>query len=244
MSSKPKGVTHFYLPSDQLQGDIGIFSREESDHILKSFRLYVGDMLHATDGNGNLYTMQIAGYENKLVNAKVVKISRLINELPYDVTIGFGIPQQSKADQIIDQCTQLGVHAFVPIISKNSPSKTNAEKSKERVNRWRKIAVAAMKQSLRTVLPDIAEPLDIEDFVTSFGKHDLVIVGSLKGNPFQNETAKSAKKILAISGPEEGFSRIEEDTMIRAGAKPVLLGDRRLRAELAPVVLATLLGNR
>lgn len=244
VSSKLSNSTHFYFEPDQLEGEICTFGREESDHILKVFRLYIGDMLLATDGCANLYSMQIAAYENKVVKARVVKVSRHINELPFEVTVGFGLPQRSKADQIFDQCTQLGVTAFLPIISKNSPSKLTKEKSRERIERWRKVVISSMKQSLRTVLPDISEPVDIEDAVALFGMFDLILLGSLKGPSFQTEIATSAKTMLLLTGPEEGFSRIEEDTLIRAGAKPVLLGDRRLRAELAPVVLAALVTNR
>ena len=244
MSSKLSQSTHFYFEPDQLDGDTCTFGREESDHILKSFRLYIGDMLLATDGCSNLYSMQIAAYEDKRVRARVVKVSRHVNELTFEITVGFGLPQPAKADQIVDQCTQLGATAFLPIISKNSPSKLTTEKSRERVNRWNKVAVSSMKQSLRCVLPIVHEPLDLEDTTTRLGQYDSVILGSLKGVVFRPEFVNTAKKILVISGPEEGFSRIEEDTLIRGGARPVLLGDRRLRAELAPVILTTLAGTR
>ncbi len=244
MSSKLSHSTHFYFEPDQLTGDTCQFGREESDHILKAFRLYIGDMLVATDGCSNLYSMQIAAYENKRVQARVVKVSRHINELPFEVTVGFGLPQQSKADQIIDQCTQLGAAAFLPILSKNSPGKLTREKSRERVERWRKVAISSMKQSLRSFLPAILEPVDIEESIGLFERYEIVLIGSLKGVAIRSEMTAAAKKILLLTGPEEGFSRIEEDTFIRAGARPVLLGDRRLRAELAPVVLTTLVANR
>jgi 16S rRNA (uracil1498-N3)-methyltransferase len=242
VSSKLSQSTHFYFEPDQLEGDTCQFGREESDHILKAFRLYIGDMLLATDGCGNLYSMQIAAYENKHVRARVVKVSRRINELPFELTVGFGVPQQSKADQIIDQCTQLGATAFLPILSKNSPGKLTREKSRERVERWRKVAISSMKQSLRSALPAIQEPADVEEAVATFGKFEAILIGSLKGAMFNPEITASSKRILLLTGPEEGFSRIEEDTFIRAGARPVLLGERRLRAELAPIVLATLVG--
>jgi 16S rRNA (uracil1498-N3)-methyltransferase len=244
VSSKLSQSTHFYFEPDQLDGDTCSFGREESDHILKSFRLYIGDLLLATDGKSNLYNMQIVAYEDKHVRARVVKVSRHINELPFELAVGFGMPQPAKADQIVDQCTQLGATAFLPIISKNSPSKLTREKSRERVQRWHKVAVSSMKQSLRCVLPEVYEPADIEATTSRFSTYDAIILGSLKGVVFRPEFVNSAKKILVLSGPEEGFSRIEEDSLIRAGARPVLLGDRRLRAELAPVVLAALAGTR
>src|SRR5690606_26957497 len=119
---------------------------------------------------------------------------------------------------------------------KNSPGKLTAEKTEVRLERWRKVAISSMKQSLRTVLPEVGAPRDVTELAGTIGSYDAAIVGSLKGRPLSREVLlQSAKKILLLTGPEEGFSRIEEDTLIRASAVPVLLGERRLRAELAPV---------
>lgn len=237
MSSKHSAATHFYFEPRQLDGDTCLFSREESDHILKSFRLYIGDRINATDGCGRLYQMKLTAFENRLVRAQVISAADRVNELPIAITIGFGLPQPAKADQIIDQCTQLGAAAFVPVMAKNSPGKLAGEKAQLRLERWRKVAISSMKQSLRTVLPEIAAPRDVADLVETISGYDAAIVGSLKGGALSREGVPAAKKILLLTGPEEGFSRIEEDTLIRAGAVPVRMGERRLRAELAPVVL-------
>lgn len=238
MSSKHSAATHFYFEPRQLDGDTCLFSREESDHILKSYRLYIGDRIAATDGCGRLYQMKLTAFENRLVRAQVISSAERINELPVAITIAFGLPQQTKADQIIDQCTQLGAAAFAPLLAKNSPGKLTGEKAQARLERWRKVAISSMKQSLRTVLPEINAPRDLADLAGTIGSYDAALVGSLKGRPLGSEMLPSAaKKILLLTGPEEGFSRIEEDTLIRAGAMPVLLGERRLRAELAPVAL-------
>ncbi len=182
--------------------------------------------------------MKLTAFENRLVRAQVISSAERVNELPVAITIGFGMPQPTKADQIIDQCTQLGAAAFVPILAKNSPGKLTGEKAQVRLERWRKVAISSMKQSLRTVLPEINAPRDVADLAGTIGSYDAAIIGSLKGTALSGEVLPAAaNKILLLTGPEEGFSRIEEDTLIRAGATPVLLGERRLRAELAPVVL-------
>lgn len=245
MSRKQSNVIHFYVEPDAIEGDTATFTREESDHILKTYRLYIGDAILATDGRGNLYQMQLSAYEDRRVKATIARTARFIGELPFKVSVGFGIPQLSKADQIIDQCTQLGAAAFIPLLSKNSKTKLSVQKSKARVKRWRKVAVSAVKQSLRSIVPDINEPVSIEDLSEQLTDYDRVLIGSLRGEVLANaDFSGDSKSILLLTGPEEGFSRIEEDRLIRAGAKPVSLGDRRLRAELAPVVLISALANR
>lgn len=245
MSQKQSSVIHFYIEPDAISGNTATFSREESDHILKTYRLYIGDAILATDGVGNLYQMQLSEYKDRLVRATIAKTARFIGELPVKITVGFGIPQLSKADQIIDQCTQLGASGFIPLLAKNSKSRLSADKSKARLKRWRKLAIAAVKQSLRSVVPEIAMPLGIDQLVEKVSEFDLVLLGSLNGQLVSNfKQTSGAKSILLITGPEEGFSRIEEDKLIRAGATAISLGERRLRAELAPVVLTSLLAQR
>jgi RsmE family RNA methyltransferase len=98
---------------------------------------------------------------------------------------------------------------------------------------------------LRSVVPVISEPLSIDAIVERFSEHDTTLVGSLRGKSLHEVKFQSGtKSVLLLSGPEEGFSRVEEERMIRFGAVPVSLGERRLRAELAPVVLTSLTANR
>ena len=240
MSRKPNLATHFFVEPHQITGNNCSFSREESDHILKTFRLYIGDLIKATDGTGNLFDVKLSAYNNKTVTGEIVKTTRFANELNTEITIAFGLALQAKTDQIIEQCTQLGVRGFVPLTTKFSQVKLTDEKSDVKLSRWRKVAISAMKQSLRSLLPEISAPLEVDSLATTLKTYDLVLLGSLKGKSLDPLQLKNSSKILLITGPEQGFSRIEEDSLISAGAVSISLGDRRLRAELAPVVMTTM----
>ncbi len=245
MSRKQSSVVHFYIEPGSISGNSALFTREESDHILKTFRLYIGDTFLATDGCGNLYQMELTAFEDRCVLAAIKGRRSQVGELAAKITVGFGIPQLAKGDQIIDQCTQLGASAFLPILSKNSKTKLTGEKAAARTSRWQNVAISAVKQSLRTVLPEILPPGDLVSVVDELGRYDGVYIGSMRGKALAEvEATKTAGSILLLTGPEEGFSRIEEDKLIRAGAIPVSLGSRRMRAELAAVVMLTLFSNR
>ena len=162
-----------------------------------------------------------------------------------EITVAFGLALQGKTDDIIEQCTQLGVRSFVPLLTANSQSRLDEEKTRSRIDRWRKVAISAVKQSLRSYLPTIGAPLDTNRLAGSIGEYDLALVGSLRGKRLEiDDRLVSAKRFLLITGPEAGFTFEEETTLISAGALPVLIGERRLRAELAPVVLTTLVLTR
>ena len=178
-------------------------------------------------------------------SSEIVKVSRWGNEIAVQITVAFGLTLQGKADDIIEQCTQLGVKAFVPLLTAKAMARLDEDKARTRIERWRKVAISAVKQSLRSYLPTIASPCDIRRLATSCCDYDLVLIGSLQGNRLESdEQLANAKSILLITGPEQGFTLEEEAILTDAGARPVLVGERRLRAELAPIVLATLVLTR
>jgi 16S rRNA (uracil1498-N3)-methyltransferase len=245
VSSKRSHVTHFFVEPDQIENNRCTFTREESDHIFRTLRLAPGDLIKVTDGIGNLYDVMLGVRGRGATSSEIVKVSRWSNEIAVDLTVAFGLTLQGKADDIVEQCTQLGVRAFVPLLTAKTLARLDEDKVRTRVERWRKVAISAVKQSLRSFLPTIAPPCDVRRLATSFGDYDLVLIGSLQGKRIENgEPLAAAKSILLITGPEQGFTLEEETILIDAGAKPILVGERRLRAELAPIVLTTLVLTR
>lgn len=245
MSPKRSHVTHFFVEPDQIENNRCAFTREESEHIFRTLRLAPGDLIKVTDGIGNLYDVMLGVPGRVGTSAEIVKVSRWGNEIAVEITVAFGLTLQGKADDIIEQCTQLGVRAFVPLLTAKSLARLDHDKARTRIERWRKVAISAIKQSQRSYLPTISSPCDIRRLATSVGDYDLVLIGSLQGKRLEyDERLAAAKSILLITGPEQGFTLEEETTLADAGAKPVLLGDRRLRAELAPIVLTTLVLTR
>ncbi|MCX6831245.1 MAG: RsmE family RNA methyltransferase [candidate division Zixibacteria bacterium] len=246
MSPKRSHVTHFFVEPDQIENNRCAFTREESDHIFRTLRLAPGDLIKVTDGIGNLYDVMLglsAGRGG--TSAEIVKVSRWSNEIAVQMTVAFGLTLQGKADDIIEQCTQLGVRAFVPLLTAKTLARLDEDKARTRIERWRKVAISAVKQSQRSYLPTISSPCNIRQLTTSYCDYDLVLIGSFQGKRLEHdEQLAAAKSILLITGPEQGFTLEEETTLTDAGAKAVLLGDRRLRAELAPIVLATLVQTR
>ncbi|TFH59040.1 MAG: 16S rRNA (uracil(1498)-N(3))-methyltransferase [Candidatus Zixiibacteriota bacterium] len=246
MSSKRSHITHFFVEPDQIENNLCKFTREETDHIFRTLRLVPGDLIKVTDGIGNLYDVMLGPSAGRVgTSAEIVKVSRWGNEIAVEVTVAFGLTLQGKADDIIEQCTQLGVRAFVPLLTSKTLARLDEDKARARIQRWRKVAISAVKQSLRSYLPTISSPSDIRHLAMSCSDYDLVLIGSLQGKRLEyDEQFAAAKSILLITGPEQGFTLEEETTLTDAGARPVLLGDRRLRAELAPVVFTTLVLTR
>src|SRR5581483_7883302 len=89
-------------------------------------------------------------------------------------------------------------------------------------------------------------PLEFDALIASVGTYDAALFAwELATTPLRetlrDPAFRSARRVLAIVGPEGGFSHAEAEAAIEAGAQAVSLGSRILRTETAPLVILTAL---
>jgi 16S rRNA (uracil1498-N3)-methyltransferase len=138
----------------------------------------------------------------------------------------------------MEKATELGARAVYPIITDNCAlNKTVLEKKHEK---WQKVMFEASKQCERAIVPTCFEPTSIEKVLEQDFDKILVLAErsteiSLKQYLTQNPIQKG-EKILAIIGPEGGFSQKEFDYFKSKKLPLISLGDLILKAETAVVV--------
>jgi 16S rRNA (uracil1498-N3)-methyltransferase len=148
-------------------------------------------------------------------------------------------------DFIIEKCTELGVRSFIPITTELSLIEfKDQSKIKSKLTRWNKVAVAAMKQSLRCFLPKIEAPIGLSELTQKSVEFEKSLMANLEGGAKPVKEALKAeepvREILLLVGPESGFTQDETDLSCSRGFVPVRLGPRRLRTETACVVFCSL----
>ena len=155
-----------------------------------------------------------------------------------EITLAQMIPKGQKLDYVVEKATELGMRALIPVQS----SRSLGEASPNKLVRWRNLARSAAQQSGRTCVPDVEHPIDFATLVARIPNFDAAILAwELAEQPLRKTLASfgSARSILAIVGPEGGFSHEEADAAVAAGAHAVSLGTRILRTETAPLVILT-----
>ena len=139
---------------------------------------------------------------------------------------------------------ELGVSEIVPVAMKNCVVKLDEKKAAKKLQRWQAIAESAAKQSKRTVIPTVKQPVTYKEALKSASELDVTLV------PYENERGMDATRdimgqlragqtIGVVVGPEGGFAP-EEIALVdeRATMHRISLGRRILRTETAG--LATL----
>lgn len=244
---------HFYVkPADVSERQLTV-SGEEARHIATALRHKRGDRVTFVDGQGGEYECSLEAVSSFSVTARIINRSRKGREPIRQVTLAQAVPKGTRMDLVVEKGTELGVHAFIPLISKTSVVKPEhdlpapGDASEGRQARWQRLAVAAMKQSLRSVLPKIHEPTELSDLWHQCDAYDLVLMADEAEkrlsvvHVFRDLPAnREVRKVLCIVGPEGGFTEPERDKAKEKKVHLVTLGPRRLRAETAGLALAAM----
>ncbi len=240
----------FYCPPHDISKEILTFIGEEAYHIVKVLKHKRGDKIIAVDGQGMEYNVRIISSSPTLVQGKIVKKRRKPREPLTKITLAQAIPKGSRMEFCIEKVTEIGVARIIPITTRRSIVIPADESNK--VERWRRIAKAAMKQSGRAILPIVEEVQNFKDAVELIPHYDLTLIawekeGKRGIKEIINETPRSKildphfHTVLLFVGPEGGFTQGEVDLVLDKGALPISLGMRRLRSETAGILFTSLL---
>jgi len=235
----------FYLPSENIRENQVIFSAPESDHINRSCRMGVGDVVHATDGRGSRMAVEI--YETgERLKGRVLKLERLSPE-PCVIDLAVGISKRDRMSWLVEKGTELGMRSLTPLVTSWSRAQRPRESWESHVERWKRVSVAALKQSQRCFLPEIMPPIDIDDFIVRSGSddHELRVLLDMREEspPLTSLLERGMTRFLVLLGPEGGFDGSEVCRIEKAGFLRGRLVRRRLRFETAGICAIALLAT-
>ena len=206
----------------------------ESQHCVRVLRSCVGDTIEVIDGRGHRFACRLVDPHPK--HAAVEIIDRTDVPLPWDTHITLAVAPTKNIDRMewmVEKLTEIGVNRIIPLRCRYS------ERKEIKTERLEKIAISAMKQSLKAVLPEI---LPMTPFANAIemcrpesGRYIAYCDEAIPRKLFTHEYRRSTDAFILI-GPEGDFSKDEITAALNAGFSPVSLGDNRLRTETAAIV--------
>lgn len=232
---------HFFVSEEQINGENAYIEGSDVNHIANVLRMKPGEELLISVKEDWDYLCKIVDIETDRVNLKVLE-SMEQRELPVNITLLQGIPKSDKLEMIIQKAVELGVSEIIPVKTKRVVVKIDEKKVDTKVNRWNAIAESAAKQSKRSIIPKVHEPMSIDnalEIVKDFG---------VKLVPYENadgidktrkilDNMDKTKNIAVFIGPEGGFEESEVERIKNSGFEVITLGKRILRTETAGLAL-------
>jgi len=223
-------MEYFYVPPDCIHGDQVTVEGDEFVHLTHVMRKESGDQIWIVDGVANAYEATIREITRRTALCTIFRHEVRLHESPVDVILGAGILKNSaRFDFLVEKATELGVRRIVPLQTERTiPRHAKCE-------RWQKLALAAMKQSGRCILPSVGPLTRLQDFVNEVktGARCFMLHEQFRTPLPPADVAEGT--IAVCVGPEGGFSAEEAEEALMAGFQLAGLGPRRLRTETAAI---------
>lgn len=228
-------MPHFFINSNnKTDNKIVISDADNYRHIARSLRARCGEKLLLIDENQIQYETKISEINSKEVICEIEKSYLSKRDLEFDLFLAQS-PLRSDAQlTVMEKATELGVRGVYPVFTDNCALRVNKQE------KWQKVMFEASKQCERAKIPTCFAPTTFEEILQK--DFDKIIVlaersteKNLKQYLSENPT-KKGERILAIIGPEGGFSQKEFDYFRSKNLPLISLGDLILKAETAVIV--------
>lgn len=196
----------------------------EAKHLYKVLRAREGDLVEVVGGGGDLFLARVG--ERRSVTI-VEQLGAGFGEI--EVSLYQAVPKGGRMDLVVEKATEVGATRIVPLLTEHGV----VDPREGKVDRWRRVAEAAARQSLRLHLPDVTEPVEFPRAVGDAGESG-VLLHNVPGVE-DVEDAVGNDPCLFV-GPEGGWSVQEIESARDAGFSVAGLGPQRLRSETAGIV--------
>jgi 16S rRNA (uracil1498-N3)-methyltransferase len=239
----------FLLLETSLASDTEIELPPEVAHQARDvLRLGVGGTIRLLDGAGGEYPAQIIEVSRKRVLVRLGAREEGLPDPLVRVTLCLGMLKAAKFEVALQKCTELGVAAFVPLLTERA---VRDEVSEAKLRRWRGILAEAVEQCSGSYMPELALPQSLSQALSGTPPGGIALFPweetrapslhiALEEAVSQAGAIERISEVRLFIGPEGGFSPAEAALAERSGARLVTLGRRILRAETAAIVASAL----
>ncbi len=209
----------------------------EAHHLRDVLRLRAGAQVEAFDGRGRWARGSVATVDREKVTLELGEPAESTAEARLQLTLAVALLKGDKLADVVRPATELGVTRFRLFVSTNCEAR---ELSGVKLVRLRRVAQEAARQSGRSVVPDVEEPVALSELELD----GVALVGDpaserslagLVGDVLQEPA------VTVVTGPEGGLTEAEVMGLGERGALGIRLGPRVLRADTAPVAMASAL---
>jgi len=231
-------MNQFYVLPEHVSSSQIVLTDQEAQHASKVLRKGAGETIYVTDGAGTRYECKIVSTGKRELRASIVE-TRKFRKPDHRVELCMGlIRKRDRLEFAAEKATELGV-------SKISLFRADhTEPFKVRKDRVEAAVLSAMKQSLRVFLPEVSVYDSLDELMDQNLEQTLILQADAGGQRDTNLVYSDLTKIMMIVGPEGGLSAREADLLIKKGTRMISLGDFRLRAETAAMLMSATFGHK
>ena len=234
----------FLMPPGSLGGDSVTIEDDEGHHAVDVMRVRVGGLVRLIDGSGTEAVARVENVGRGTAGASVIEIRHHERRDAVELTVFQALLKARAFDEVVRRCSELGVAAVVPIVTERTIGRPSGRSPDSRLERWRAVSTAAVKQSRGVFLPTIEEPVALGDAGDRVLEHDIRLVAweEERSNALRAVLGSAkGRRIALIVGPEGGLTGEEIRRLSELGVIHVTVGPRVLRADWAAAAIAAMI---
>jgi 16S rRNA (uracil1498-N3)-methyltransferase len=225
-----RAVHRLFVAPEQI-GEVVRLSPEQSRHLETVLRLAPGNEVEVFDGRG-------VRWRARLESAGVLRLGERQegHRGASDVWLAQALAKGEKLDLVVQKATELGATRILPLATERSVVRLDDERGARRLERFRRIAEEAARQSGRSDVPRVDAPCALDDLgalLREDPERRGVLLDPAERDVRLAQAVRGAAKLLLAVGPEGGFSDAERHAAIAAGFVRASLGPLVLRTETA-----------
>jgi 16S rRNA (uracil1498-N3)-methyltransferase len=241
----------FFIKKSDIQSSTLLLYGDEHHHLSRVARIKPGEEAWLFDEQGTNYLAKVEEIKKDMTRLSILQILDK-NKPKIKITLAQALLKSKKMDIIIQKSTELAVTNIIPVVTARTIVKVK-EKIRKKIERWKKIALEAAKQSQRSFLPSILPPMSIEKLIERRREEKKLLLSENRGRYLRDiliensgselKMQEPASSVLILVGPEGGWTDEEEKYILNHGYEAVSLGGQILRAETAALCSLALISH-
>jgi len=210
-----------------------VLAGDEARHLARVMRCTVGDEVVVFDGSGTSWRARVASIGRDEVVLDLGEAVTASRPPRVPLTLAVALPKGERQKWLVEKLTELGVGRLVPLAT----TRGVAEATPAAIERLARGVIEACKQCGRDALMTIAPPQSVAEIARDAENGATLVIADRDGLSLE-AVAAAGRSVIALVGPEGGFTAEELATIEAAGGRRVSLGPHVLRVETAAIALA------
>lgn len=216
---------------------------DEARHAVQVARTRAGDVVEVSDGTGQRAEAMVLSADKSSVVCSIDTV-RIDPEPAMRFVLAQALAKGDRDELAIQTATELGLDRVVPWQADRSVSRWSVDKVAKGVTRWESIVREASKQSMRSRIPGVSQPVTTNKLCAVDDDVAWIVLDPRSTTTLSRwfRDAGSPTAIGIVVGPEGGITDEEIDVLSSTGATAVRLDGPILRTSTAgPAAMAALL---
>lgn len=205
---------------------------DEGRHAARVKRLGVGEVVRVGDGRGRVASCVVADVLADGLRLSITSVVELPAPSPRLVAVQ-ALPKGERAELAVEIMTELGVDEIVPWAASRSIVRWDGPRGAKALEKWRRTAAEAAKQSRRARVPEVAELATTRQVASRLAAATALVLHESASVSLAGADLPRDRDVIIVIGPEGGISDDELSAFADAGGVAVRMGEPVLRTSTA-----------